>query len=77
MSATETKIEFTPFPKIARLNRTVVVTEKIDGTNAAVGVTEDGVVYAQSRKRVITPEQDNFGFATWVRDKDESAKGQT
>lgn len=29
-------IEFTPFPKIARLNRGIVVTEKLDGTNAAV-----------------------------------------
>ena len=60
-------VEFTPFPKIARLNRAVIVTEKIDGTNAAVGVTEDGTVYAQSRKRIITPDCDNFGFARWVR----------
>src|SRR5690606_19156402 len=27
---------FQPWPKIARLNRNIVVTEKIDGTNAAV-----------------------------------------
>ena len=60
--------EFTPFPKIARLNRDIVVTEKIDGTNAAIGITEDGAVYAQSRSRVITPEDDNFGFARWVHD---------
>jgi hypothetical protein len=33
-------IEFTAWPKIARLFREVVVTEKIDGTNAAVGVQE-------------------------------------
>ena len=33
-------IEFKPWPKIARLNREVIVTEKIDGTNAAVGVLE-------------------------------------
>lgn len=25
-------------------------------------------VYAQSRKRVITPEYDNYGFAAWVRE---------
>lgn len=71
--ATET-IQFTAFPKIARLYRDIVVTEKIDGTNAAVGVTEDGRVYAQSRKRLITPEDDNFGFARWV---DENAAGLT
>jgi len=29
-------IDFTAFPKIPRLNRDIIVTEKIDGTNAAV-----------------------------------------
>jgi hypothetical protein len=29
-------IEFKPWPKIARLNRDIVITEKIDGTNAAI-----------------------------------------
>jgi hypothetical protein len=61
-----TDIEFQPWPKIARLNRDIIVTEKIDGTNAAVLVLEDGRVAAQSRKRLITPEDDNFGFARWV-----------
>lgn len=60
--------EFQPWPKTPRLYRDVVITEKIDGTNAAVGVTEDGVVYAQSRSRIITPDQDNHGFARWVQD---------
>lgn len=59
--------EFQPWPKIARLNRGMVITEKIDGTNAAIGVTEDGEVYAQSRTRIVTPEADNFGFAAWVQ----------
>lgn len=68
MTTAVQEIVFTPFPKIARLRRDAIITEKIDGTNAAVGVTEDGRVYAQSRKRLITPEQDNFGFAAWVRD---------
>lgn len=58
--------EFKPWPKIARLNRDIIITEKIDGTNAAVGVTDEGEVYAQSRSRIITPEDDNFGFAKWV-----------
>lgn len=57
---------FQPFPKIPRLNRNVIITEKIDGTNACVIVTEDGQVHAQSRSRLITPEDDNFGFAAWV-----------
>jgi hypothetical protein len=58
--------EFTAFPKIARLNRDIIITEKIDGTNAAVGVTEEGDVYAQSRTRIVIPESDNHGFARWV-----------
>jgi hypothetical protein len=57
---------FKAFPKIPRLNKPVVVTEKIDGTNGCVIVTEDGQVLAQSRNRLITPEQDNYGFAKWV-----------
>lgn len=67
-------IEFAAFPKIARLYRNVIVTEKIDGTNAAVGVTEDGDVYAQSRKRLIVPGDDNFGFAAWVADNEEELR---
>lgn len=59
-------MQFREFPKIARLNREVIVTEKIDGTNAAVVVLEDGTVGAQSRSRLITPADDNFGFARWV-----------
>lgn len=65
-------IEFEPWPKIARLNRNIVVTEKIDGTNAAVIVTEDGRVGAQSRNRLITPENDNYGFAGWVHRNEEA-----
>jgi hypothetical protein len=61
-------IEFKEFPKIARLNREVIVTEKIDGTNAAVVFTEDGQIGAQSRSRLITVKDDNFGFARWVLD---------
>lgn len=72
MDATQTEVEFKGWPKIPRLNRPVIITEKIDGTNGAIVVTEDGRVLAQSRKRLITPQDDNFGFATWVESyKDE------
>ena len=57
---------FVEFPKIARLTRGMVVTEKIDGTNGVVHVSADGVVRAGSRSRWITPDDDNFGFAKWV-----------
>lgn len=65
-------IEFEAFPKIPRLNRGMVITEKIDGTNAAVIITEDGEVGAQSRKRLITPDDDNYGFARWAHDNAEA-----
>lgn len=32
--------DFQPWPKIARLNRDITITEKIDGTNAAVGIEQ-------------------------------------
>ena len=82
-------LTFVEWPKIARLNRDVVITEKLDGTNAAIGIVEmtghpegwapppnEGCVkvnnvwyrvYAQSRSRIITPSDDNYGFAMWVR----------
>jgi hypothetical protein len=69
---TTTEHPFTPFPKMARLQREVLITEKIDGTNAQVYITDDGRMLTGSRTRWITPEDDNFGFAKWARDnKDE------
>ena len=106
-------MDFVPWAKTPRLFRGMVVSEKIDGTNAAIAIEEwpipvlsmdefhrfidpgtedrtsmstldgrytakvvwlDGKVYlvgAQSRKRMITPEEDNFGFARWVFDNAE------
>jgi len=98
--------EFKGFPKIPRLYRQAVWSEKLDGTNAAVGIVEysfgtwvdgtpgmmkyvmgnplpvdhpqyDGLpdkeylVYAQSRNRLISPADDNHGFARWVWDNAE------
>ncbi len=62
-------IEFEGFGKIARLSRECVITEKIDGTNAQICITEDGQFLTGSRTRWITPEDDNFGFsksANWA-----------
>lgn len=60
------KIEFTGFPKMARLSREIIITEKIDGTNAQIFIADDGAIMAGSRTRWITPANDNFGFAAWV-----------
>ena len=67
--------EFVEFPKIARLSRGTVVTEKIDGTNAQVCVAElegypesdpfclwqrDGLaIFAGSRSRYVVPGKDD------------------
>lgn len=59
-------LDFVGWPKIARLNRDIIVTEKINGTNAAIVVLDDGIVYAQSRTRVVSTQSDNYGFARWV-----------
>jgi len=40
-------------------------TVKLHGTNAAIGL-KDGEMFCQSRSRIITPEDDNFGFANFV-----------
>jgi hypothetical protein len=59
--------DFVSFPKMPRLSREIIVTEKIDGTNAQVFVSDDGLeIRAGSRTRWITPDDDNFGFARWV-----------
>lgn len=62
---------FYPFPKIPRLRREAIVTEKIDGTNACIRITEEGEVLAQSRTKFITPEEDNHGFARWVSENED------
>ena len=69
-------IEFMAWPKIPRVeNRKEFYTEKIDGTNACVVITEDGEFGCQSRSRIITPENDNYGFAKWAyENKDELMK---
>ena len=59
-------MEFEAFRKIRRQSANgIVITEKIDGTNAQIAIDEQGVLRAGSRTRWITPERDNFGFAAW------------
>jgi len=59
-------VDFQGFPKMARLSRDIIITEKIDGTNAQLLITEDGDLIAGSRTKWITPQDDNYGFARWV-----------
>lgn len=63
-------MDFEAFGKIPRLlNMPMIVTEKIDGTNAQICISDDGKeLYAGSRKRFIKVGDDNFGFAHWVNE---------
>ena len=84
-------MEFQGFGKIPRLKSSMVVTEKLDGTNAQVYIvnndterstglwnpplepnlvaaTDEFSLFVGSRKRWITPDDDNYGFARWVSD---------
>ncbi len=60
--------EFKDFGKLYRFNRTWIAGEKIDGTQGGIDIAEDGVtITVQSRSIVITPANDNKGFAKWVQ----------
>ena len=74
-------MEFTSFSRTARFNRKIILTEKIDGTNGQILVVKksevtDGsaplyenqelAIFAGSRNRFISVEDDNYGFAKWV-----------
>ena len=60
--------DFVAFPKMPRLRRECIITEKIDGTNACIRITEDGQFLTGSRSRWITPSDDNYGFAKWAEE---------
>lgn len=71
--------DYPAFPKISRLHREVVLTEKIDGTNGLISIVEASnldqpIVTAGSRNRWLTPVKgdDNHGFALWVEDHADS-----
>lgn len=65
--------EFQEFEKIARFNREVIVTEKIDGANVQVVVSDDGSdIKTASRTQWIAVDNDYKGFARWAQEnKDE------
>lgn len=65
---------FVPFAKISRWSRDIVVTEKLDGTNAVVWVDGDLDVWPGSKNRWLTIEQDNHGFAKWVAENEDAFK---
>jgi hypothetical protein len=67
-----TDIEFKPWPKIGRKSPfEVTITEKLNGTNACIVLQDGKIAGVQSRNRFITPDNDNFGFASWVAANEE------
>lgn len=63
------EIEFKEWPKIPRWsNESYVITEKIDGTNGCIIITDMGDIFAQSRSRILdeSSQGDNYGFCKWV-----------
>ena len=63
--------KFIQFPKIPRLHRECVISEKIDGTNGVIKIDADGGFFVGSRTRWITPQNDNYGFAAWAMENKE------
>lgn len=60
-------VEFISFPKISRYSRPCTITEKIDGTNAQIYISDDlKTLKAGSRNRWLSLDADNFGFCAWV-----------
>lgn len=50
-------------------------TIKLHGTNAAIGYcSKTDSIYCQSRNRIITADDDNAGFASWVSERQEQFK---
>lgn len=68
--------KFIAFKPIKRFSRDCIITEKIDGTNAQIYITKRGRVYAGSRNKWLIPGKntDNYGFAKWVKDNEETLK---
>lgn len=57
--------DFEGFASIERIQQPITITEKIHGSNAQILI--DGTdIYAGSRTRWITPDEDNYNFAKWV-----------
>jgi hypothetical protein len=74
---------FKPYLHVERLGKTEVdnilcgtvrLTAKLDGTNSSVWADEDGRMRYGSRKREISVEDDNAGFAAWMNSEDSEAQ---
>lgn len=46
------------------------ISVKLHGTNACIALSRDGKYFTQSRTRIVTPQNDNEGFASWAYQDD-------
>ena len=63
--------EFKEFKNIPRLSREIIITEKIDGSNGVICITEEGDFLVGSRNRWLDDHNDNFGFYHWAMENKE------
>jgi len=63
--------EFRGFPKIPRLSREIIITEKIDGTCGLIFIDENNNIYAGSKNKWLDDHNDNHGFWHWVMNNKE------
>lgn len=67
--------EFKAYNKIpCWSNEKIVISEKIDGSNAQIYIDDSGNIKAGSRNRWIDTSSDNFGFAKYVEQNAEELK---
>ncbi len=68
--------EHIKFPKIPRVEKVeVIITEKLDGTNALIYIDDNGDMKFGSRNRWLTEDSDNHGFYTFcMKNKDMLAR---
>jgi hypothetical protein len=69
--------EHKKFSKIPRLSRDIIITEKIDGSNGIIYISEDEEIYVGSRNVWLWGSiqdkicNDNYGFANWCKSNKE------
>ncbi len=64
--------DFKKWPKTPRATgNAITITEKMDGTNAAISIYGGEIHAVQSRNRLITPDDDHYGFAQWCHDNND------
>ena len=71
-------IEFKEFPKMARLSREMIITEKIDGTNASIFIQNEALETQENQPHVVAISSDGEytmrvgSRTTWITPSDDN-----